>query len=164
MTNKTEADKLFQQALEALNSEKIPEAIEMITHAISHDPDNIALIQSRGVIYAMNDEDDLALNDYNHALEKDPHYPEALLNRGLVLYESEQYKEAIADLENTKVKGLSQLDAKSQALYFLGKSYQMLETQEKALQAFQELITLNHDSTFKDEAIKEINSIKNDTN
>ena len=53
---------------------------------------------NRGLLFAKDDNLEIALNDFNKALELNAEYPEALSNRGHAFTNQMKYDEAIADL------------------------------------------------------------------
>jgi tetratricopeptide (TPR) repeat protein len=59
-------------------------AIEALSAAIDLDPDNVVLLNSRGVAYEHKGQDDLAMADYDLALRKRPTYGVPYNNRGTI--------------------------------------------------------------------------------
>ena len=81
-----------------LNSKRLPEPVDANGF---HD---------RGNRYSRNGSYELAIADYNKAIEMDPGFSEAHYDRGFSFYEMGSYEEAIADL--TRAIELSPDDAR----------------------------------------------------
>ncbi|MGY8998257.1 MAG: tetratricopeptide repeat protein, partial [Alphaproteobacteria bacterium] len=74
--------------LDAANAERYLEARDQLTTCIDQaglQGSNLALVyRVRGVTYGELDQDELALNDLNRAVQSDPEYAEAYYSRGLL--------------------------------------------------------------------------------
>ena len=57
-------------------------AIATYSDALKSDPDNVRILEGRGIAYERKGQDDLAMADYNAALQKRPNYPAPYNNRG----------------------------------------------------------------------------------
>ena len=83
----------------------IPIAFESIDSnsesVVQNNPQSAEEYYSRGRAYQKQDEDDLALADYNKAIEINPQYAEAYNNRGLLYYEEGKLELALADFNKT---------------------------------------------------------------
>ncbi len=64
------------------NKRAFDKAIEAYSKAVDLDPDNFAIINSRGWAYEATGKDDQAIADYNSALQKRPNFAIAYNNRG----------------------------------------------------------------------------------
>ena len=71
-------------------------AVVAFTAALDADPGNAAIIDSRGWAYERMGQDDLAMADYNLALQKRPNYGNAYNNRG-TLYLRKQALQSAPD-------------------------------------------------------------------
>ena len=56
------------------------------------------ILYNRALAYAATDTVPAAMEDYNRALNLDPHFGPASLNRGILHFTSKNYDQAIADL------------------------------------------------------------------
>ena len=75
-------------------------AVKRFSQAYALDPNLREARLDRGILYWREmGQIEAALADFNALLEKDPAYGPALLNRGMVAYESGRYADALADME-----------------------------------------------------------------
>ncbi|WP_369721499.1 caspase family protein [Bradyrhizobium sp. LLZ17] len=78
-------------------------AIEVLSSAIEADPDNVVIVNLRGVAYERKGQDDLALADYNLAIRKRATYGVPYSNRGTIQLRKGALQSALDDL-NLAVK------------------------------------------------------------
>ena len=75
-------------------------AVKRFSQAYALDPNLREARLDRGILYWREmGQIEAALADFNALLEEDPAYGPALLNRGMVAYESGRYAHALADME-----------------------------------------------------------------
>jgi tetratricopeptide (TPR) repeat protein len=67
-----------------VNKRDYVHAIDTLTTAVGLDPDNVVTLNSRGIAYERTGQDDLAMADYNLALQKRPTYGVPYNNRGTI--------------------------------------------------------------------------------
>jgi tetratricopeptide (TPR) repeat protein len=78
-------------------------AIEVLTSAIELDPDNVGAINVRGVAHEHKGEDDLAMADYNLAIQKRSNFGYAYNNRGTIQLRRSALQSALDDF-NLSIK------------------------------------------------------------
>ncbi|MET4385940.1 tetratricopeptide (TPR) repeat protein [Bradyrhizobium sp. F1.4.3] len=78
-------------------------AIEVLSSAIAADPDNVGVINLRGVAYERKGQDDLAMADYNLAIQKRANYGVPYSNRATIQLRRGALQSALDDL-NVAVK------------------------------------------------------------
>jgi tetratricopeptide (TPR) repeat protein len=78
-------------------------AIAAFSAAHDADPDNIGIIDARGIAYERNGQDDLAMADYNLALQKRPNFGAAYNNRGTIYLRKGAFQSALDDF-NAAIK------------------------------------------------------------
>jgi tetratricopeptide (TPR) repeat protein len=105
---------------EALDLEQYVRAIALLTRAMMLEPQNAALVQSRGAVHAMNEDLRAAIRDYAKAIALHPGYAEAHLNRGLAEHELGDHQAAVKDFTAALDGGLASDELKVQAHYFRG--------------------------------------------
>jgi tetratricopeptide (TPR) repeat protein len=72
-------------------------AIVAFNAALQADPDNAAILDSRGWAYERTGQDDLAMADYNFALQKRPNYGIAYNHRGTLYLRKQALQSALDD-------------------------------------------------------------------
>lgn len=114
-------------------------AIEDITQAIEHRPNNSADYYNRGIVYDNLDQFENAIEDYTQALELDPEDISAYHNRGVAKIELGRYEEAIEDFSKA-----IDLDPDDVSLYTQrGRAKLNLEQDEKAIEDFTKAIEVD---------------------
>ncbi len=88
-----------------------------------------AAVQARGIVHGQADRYELALADFDRALELRPDYEDALGGRGVTFRLMERYEDALADF--TRVIDLDPNVAR--AFAHRGKTYRLMERYEDAL-------------------------------
>ena len=76
-------------------------AIQEYDQAITLDPNNAALLTSRGDVHRTIGADAAALDDYNRAITLDPTHKVALNNRGLLYTQTSQFDLTLADYDTS---------------------------------------------------------------
>lgn len=80
-----------------LNKRDYVRAIEVLSMAYDLDPDNVVTLNLRGLAYERSGKDDLAMADYNLALQKRPTYGVPYNNRGVILVRQGALQSALED-------------------------------------------------------------------
>ena len=135
--NKALAYSLFTQA----NGEYGSRAIDLYTQAIEIFPTKDAY-NNRGNAYSKKHRYDLAIIDYNSAIEMDSSYADAYYNRGNAYYRMHEYNKAILDFN--KSIALNEDDA--EAYMSRGAAYLRKDMYEKAIDDF--IMTLELDPDY----------------
>jgi tetratricopeptide (TPR) repeat protein len=78
----------------------LDKAIEAYSTAITTDPDNVGILNSRGWAYEGKGEDDLAMADYNLALQKRPKFAVVYNNRGTLYLRKGALQSALDDFNS----------------------------------------------------------------
>ena len=111
-------------------------------NSIELNPDNARAISNLGYSFKMQKNDREAMKYYNLALKKDStHYP-TYLNRGIVLFDNQNYKQAISDFSFY----LNKYKDRGPPYFFRGVSYGHLGDYDKAINDL--TIVINIDSTY----------------
>ncbi|MBK3660204.1 tetratricopeptide repeat protein [Bradyrhizobium diazoefficiens] len=84
VTGKDKAVALTVRGNTMINKRDYVHAIETLSTAAGLDPDNVVTLNLRGLAYERTGQDDLALADYNLALQKRPTYGVPYNNRGVI--------------------------------------------------------------------------------
>jgi len=80
-----------------LNKRDYVHAIEVLSMAYDLDTDNVVTLNLRGLAYERSGKDDLAMADYNLALQKRPTYGVPYNNRGVILVRQGALQSALED-------------------------------------------------------------------
>lgn len=104
--------------------------VEMTTEAIAVAPDMSWPYSLRGVAYNALSKPDLALEDFDRALELNPFFVEAFVNRARTHLMSEEYARAKADL----MEALKLAPGDMEALVSMSAVYSLEDNVEKACQ------------------------------
>jgi tetratricopeptide (TPR) repeat protein len=97
-TGKDLAAALFGRGIVLAGKRDYDKAIMALTAAHDADPDNIGVIDWRGISYERKGQDDLAMADYNLALQKRPKFGAAYNNRGTLYMRKGALQSALDDL------------------------------------------------------------------
>lgn len=81
-----------------INKRDLVHAIETLSMAVDLDPDNVVTLNLRGLAYQRSGKDDLAMADYNLALQKRPTYG-VPYNRGLIQLRRGALQSALDDFD-----------------------------------------------------------------
>ncbi|PZS03691.1 MAG: hypothetical protein DLM69_02725 [Candidatus Chloroheliales bacterium] len=139
-------------------------ALADFNQVIKLDPTSNNGFNNRGLVYMQKKEYDLALADFDQAIQRDLSSAMSYSNRGLIYANKSEYDLAISDT-NEAVK----IDPSYYRAYYVrGLTYEtkmQTETTLPAIQAdkdaaiadFRKVLTLNSDSTVKDDAQKQLN-------
>lgn len=84
VTGKDKAVALTVRGNSMINKRDYVHAIEALSTAVGLDPDNVVTLNLRGLAYERTGQDDLAMADYNLALQKRPTYGVPYNNRGTI--------------------------------------------------------------------------------
>ncbi len=102
--------------------------------------DKKATLVNRGIIHRRNGDLQLALDDFNAALDIDPNLAEAYLNRGTVYYLAGQQDRAIADYQKSLDIGTARPWA---AWYNMGLAYEEKNDKARAREAYAKAVESN---------------------
>lgn len=84
VTGKDKAVALSVRGNTLINKRDYDRAIDVLSTAAGLDPDNVIILNLRGLAYERTGKDDLAMADYNLALQKRPTYGVPYNNRGVI--------------------------------------------------------------------------------
>lgn len=84
VTGKDKAVALSVRSNTLINKRDYDRAIDVLSTAAGLDPDNVIILNLRGLAYERTGKDDLAMADYNLALQKRPTYGVPYNNRGVI--------------------------------------------------------------------------------
>ena len=90
---------VFEFALKAYQAGKLSEAEQLCLKLLSADPDSAPTLNLLAVINSALGRNDAALSNTDRALSLWPDFVEALVNRGIALYELKRFGEALADYD-----------------------------------------------------------------
>ncbi len=105
---------------------------------LTTDPNNLMAYNNRGLVYESSGQYDLALSDYEKAIELGPAFVEAHNNRGLLYEAKGQYDLALADYNR-----ILMLEPQYQVHYNRGNIYFKLKQYDLALFDYNRAILLN---------------------
>jgi tetratricopeptide (TPR) repeat protein len=97
-TGKDLAAALFGRGIVLVGKRDYDKAIVALSAAHDADPDNTGIIDWRGISYERKGQDDLAMADYNLALQKRPKFGAAYNNRGTLYMRKGALQSALDDL------------------------------------------------------------------
>src|SRR5437899_5358632 len=103
VTGKDKAVALGVRGNTLVNKHDYDRAIEVLSSAIATDPDNVGVLNLRGVAYERKGQDDLAMADYNLAIRKRANYGVPYSNRGTIQLRRGALQSALDDF-NVAVK------------------------------------------------------------
>jgi len=114
------------------------QAIYYLSRAIDLKPDNISY-ENRGIIYGNIGQENLALQDLNHAIAMEPGYSTTYIKRGWIFQKLNQYPAAIDDLNHA-----ISLDPYSSDAYIQrGMCWMVQNQRQKALDDFQHALQID---------------------
>jgi tetratricopeptide (TPR) repeat protein len=90
---------VFEFALKAYQGGKLTEAEQLCLKILSADPDSAPTLNLLAVINSALGRNDAALSNTDRALSLWPDFVEALVNRGIALYELKRFGDALADYD-----------------------------------------------------------------
>lgn len=103
VTGKDKSIALSSRGNTLINKRDHVHAIEVLSMAIDLDPDNVFALNLRGLAYERSGKDDLAMADYNLALQKRPTYGIPYNNRGTIRLRRYALQSALDDF-NLSIK------------------------------------------------------------
>lgn len=133
-----ENEKLFQQAVAALNEKRTEEARLIFNRIVTSDPKDFISWTEIGIIHSQGSKFAEAEAAYTKALEQKPDYMAALMNLGKVHLAQKQYENAIAVFVNAVTADPNSANAH----HLLGESYLQAKLGSKAVPALNEAIRL----------------------
>ena len=90
MTSEFDANRYNELGLDALLIGNYEIALQYFNKALSIEPSLVGVIYKRGNLYSVLHFSDKAIADYTLAIEFEPYYYEAYINRGIVYLEHKQ--------------------------------------------------------------------------
>ena len=143
MTSEFDAYKYNELGLDALFEGNYEIALQYFNKALSIDPSLVGVIYNRGNIYSVLHSSDQVIADYTLAIEFEPYYYEAYINRGIVYLEQKQDAlTAIADF--TKAIEIDQ--SKIQAHFNRANAYSFLGNYNAAIRDISQAIKIEPDN------------------
>ncbi|UPK37108.1 tetratricopeptide repeat protein [Bradyrhizobium sp. 186] len=97
VTGKDKATALTVRGNTLINKRDYVHAIETLSMALDLDADNVGTLNLRGLAYERKGQDDLAMADYNLALQKRPTYGVPYNNRGIIQMRRKALQSALDD-------------------------------------------------------------------
>ena len=91
------AELAFQQGNVLVMLEQMNRAIEVYSHAIELNPNNIYTYNNRGVAYGAKGDYDRAIADYTKAIQLNPNYADAYFNRGAAYLKTGGFEQILDD-------------------------------------------------------------------
>lgn len=141
------------RALSFLNNQD--EAIDYFNKIFDTNPNNEAVLMSRGNTLMKMEKYDDAINDYNKLIRNNPNNEEALLNRGVSLAALKKYDDAIVDYN--KILELNPYNKK--ALFNKANSLFNKDQLDDALKCYKNVLKLNPiKNPDKNQVLSNINS------
>jgi tetratricopeptide (TPR) repeat protein len=128
---------VFEFALKAYQAGKLSEAEQLCLKLLSADPDSAPTLNLLAVINSALGRNDAALSNTDRALSLWPDFFEALVNRGIALYELKRFGDALADYDRAIALRPDNADAlvnRGNALGKLRRHEDALASYDRALQ------------------------------
>ncbi|MGI8467231.1 MAG: TonB family protein [Pyrinomonadaceae bacterium] len=129
-----------------------PTPIPFSTPAPSPTPPDFAFYQKQADAHMVKGEYDLAVADYDKAIELNPKNASSYLSRGLSYYNKNSYDLAISDYN----KGIELSPKESIAYFNRGDSYEKLGNAQKALADYQKAVELDAANETAKNALKRL--------
>ena len=101
----------FQQGNVLVMLEQMNRAIEVYSHAIELNPNNIYTYNNRGVTYGAKGDYDRAIADYTKAIQLNPNYADAYFNRGAAYLKIGEFEQVLDDYNRAIELKLDYTDA-----------------------------------------------------
>lgn len=139
-----EIEALLQQGIVRYENRDYQGAIEIFDQVLDSNPNNFLAHNARGSIYSDLQDYDQALADYTKAIELEPFFPHAYYNRGRVYSFIKKYDEALTDLQESI--NLAPTEFGYRANGNIGLIYHQMGEYSKAIEAFEQSISLNTDN------------------
>ena len=99
VTGKDKATALVARGNALINKRDYDHAIEALSSSLDLDPDNVGAVNLRGLAHERKGEDDLAMADYNLAIQKRATYGYAYNNRGTIHLRRGALQSALDDFD-----------------------------------------------------------------
>ena len=93
------AQERYSAGIELQNQGLLEEAIAEYDEAISIDPDFVEAYSSRGVAYALLNEDEKAIQDFSEAIRLSPDSADVYKNRGDIYFRQGEFQRAVEDYD-----------------------------------------------------------------
>src|ERR1700733_9889762 len=129
---------VFEFALKAYQAGKLSEAEQVCLKLLSADPDSAPTLNLLAVINSALGRNDAALSNTDRALSLWPDFFEALVNRGIALYELKRFGDALADYD----RAIALRPDHADALVNRGNALGKLRRHEDALASYDRALEL----------------------
>jgi tetratricopeptide (TPR) repeat protein len=129
---------VFEFALKAYQAGKLTEAEQLCLKILSADPDSAPTLNLLAVINSALGRNEAALSNTDRALTLWPDFFEALVNRGIALYELKRFGEALADYD----RAIALRPDHADALVNRGNALGKLRRHEDALASYDRALEL----------------------
>jgi tetratricopeptide (TPR) repeat protein len=129
---------VFEFALKAYQAGKLSEAEQLCLKLLSADPDSASTLNLLAVINSALGRNDAALANTDRALSLWPDFFEALVNRGIALYELKRFGDALADYD----RAIALRPDHADALVNRGNTLGKLRRHEDALASYDRALEL----------------------
>lgn len=128
----SDGDKLFEEG-------RYEEAAEAYTAQIEQQGNDLNLIYNRGRSYEEMGDLNLATNDYNYILDKEPTHLNANLSLAKLAYENKDYAKCLLLSE----KAVKEHETSAQGHFLIGRAKHQLGYGKAALEAYNNAISLD---------------------
>ena len=130
---------VFEFAVKAYQARKLTEAEQLCLKILSADPDSAPTLNLLAVINSASGRNDAALSNLDRALSLRSDFVEALINRGIALYQLKRFGDALADYDRAIALRPDHADAFVNRGNALGK----LQRHEDALASYDRALALH---------------------
>jgi tetratricopeptide (TPR) repeat protein len=129
---------VFEFALKAYQAGKLTEAEQLCLKILSADPDSAPTLNFLAIINSALGRNDAALSNADRALTLWPDFVEALVNRGIALYELKRFGDALADYD----RAIALRPDRADTLVNRGNTLGKLRRHEDALASYDDALKL----------------------
>jgi tetratricopeptide (TPR) repeat protein len=129
---------VFEFALKAYRAGKLTEAEQLCLKILSADPDSAPTLNLLAVINSALGRNNAALSNTDRALSLWPDFVEALVNRGIALYELKRFGDALADYD----RAIALRPGNADALVNRGNTLGKLRRHGEALASYDDALKL----------------------
>ena len=130
---------VFEFAVKAYQAGKLTEAEQLCLKILTADPDSAPTLNLLAVINSAFGRNDMALSNIDRALSLRPDFVEALINRGIALYQLKRFADALADYD----RAIALRPDHADALVNRGNALGRLQRHEDALASYHRALALH---------------------